>query len=209
MTDRPVAITGLQRRMIHDLRAQGGFGIFDDRRSLLQHSLLWQRGKEFKTLTRTDFKGERSIPSWSWMAYNEGIDFLDIPLGDVRWLPGEIISPWGGTTSPGEKNVSCMEVRIRNFELDAVTEDGDEYSIFYDSPELAEREKMTLKCVLMGQVKKRGSRSRKELVHCVLFVSPSSPANVGGEHVYQRIGVGFLTGKFIDLKTGGAMVSLR
>ena len=28
----------------------------------------------------------RNMPSWSWMAYNKGIQFMDIPFGEVYWI---------------------------------------------------------------------------------------------------------------------------
>jgi len=72
--DRPIAIAGLQNRLIYDLKTQGGFGIFDDGQSLLRRSLLWQRGKDEHVLRNITFPPERniSIPTWSWMAY-EGV----------------------------------------------------------------------------------------------------------------------------------------
>lgn len=47
------------------------FGIL---RCFLNPLLLWKRTKENKT-ARLDY-GERTVPSWSWMAYPGGIDFI-------------------------------------------------------------------------------------------------------------------------------------
>ena len=44
ITDRSIAILGLEQRMVRDFRAWGGYGIFDDKpSSLFPRSLLWRR----------------------------------------------------------------------------------------------------------------------------------------------------------------------
>lgn len=225
-TDRAVAIAGLQQRLLRDLRARGGFGVFDDSRSLLQHSLLWQRGEEYAALTRIDFGSARGspdggLPSWSWMAYNEGIDFLDLPLGDIRWLPDEIVSPWSDMRgkpaatpsswrSEDPRAVPQMSIRVRSFRVDAgPATAGREYSIIYDVPDPTRTDnKGAAMCVLMGKAKDRG-KPDKQLMHYVLFVAPRGQRNRRGDQAYERIGVGFLLGKFIDLESPGALVKLR
>jgi hypothetical protein len=218
MTDRPVAIVGLQQRLIRDLGARGGFGVFDDGRSFLQHSLLWRRGSEVSALTKIDFGRDRALPSWSWMAYNEAIDFLDLPLGDVKWLPHEIISPWADEAARvpptwcSEKATGAvmeMSIRAREFQAnDVLLHEGDEYSIIYDSPDPTRTQDAGALCVLMGKVRD-GSKADRQLVHCVLFVEPRGPRTARGEQTYERVGVGFLMGKFIDLDSPGALVWLR
>lgn len=98
--------------MLRDLGACGRFGIFDDGRSLLPRSLLWQRGYEVGSLKRVDHGGTgHRLPSWSWMAYDGPIDFMDLPLD---WLGDEVRGPWteGGEapaqdTMAGEKGLTA------------------------------------------------------------------------------------------------------
>src|SRR5438477_11418672 len=69
--DRPVAIKGLETRLIRTFGTTGGFGIFD---IYLHRCLLWQRSGD--TLRRIpSFRGGQ-VPSWSWMAYTGGIRYL-------------------------------------------------------------------------------------------------------------------------------------
>ncbi|KEY69073.1 hypothetical protein S7711_09576 [Stachybotrys chartarum IBT 7711] len=216
-TDRAVAILGIEERLIRDLGARGGFGVFDDGRSLLQHGLLWKRGKEFDTLTKVGYDPNRIVPSWSWMAYKEGIDFLDLPLGDVKWLPHEIISPWAdlptnGSTVKGSTDAARrmreISIRAREFQAKGEVKNGDERSIFYDSPDPNAPDNEDLRCVLMGRIKNT-SKLDKELIHCVLFVRPQARLTQSGTEIYERVGVGFLSGKFIDLDSPGALVRLQ
>lgn len=151
------------------------------------------------------------------MAYAEGIDFLDLPLGDVTWLPREIISPWADGPAEGDSlwlsegstnGFLEISVRARDFRADQITQDGDVYSIFRDVPDPTRTEDAKTMCVLMGKVRDRG-KPDKQLVHCVLFVGPRGVRTPRGEQPYERVGVGFLTGRFIDLDTPGMLVKMR
>ncbi|KAK4212327.1 hypothetical protein QBC37DRAFT_483945 [Rhypophila decipiens] len=120
--DRPVAIAGLQSRLLKAFGTEGGFGIFDEGPFLRGHlgrSLLWVRGDDVEALEEIDFpvtlgtitlssraqddnaSTSRDLPgpppSWSWMAYNGGIDYLDLEFDGIDW-EGGISSPW---TRPG------------------------------------------------------------------------------------------------------------
>lgn len=107
--DRSVAILGLEQRMVRDFKAWGGYGIFDDKSSsLLPRGLLWRRTDSeagLKPLRRILPEGQ--LPSWSWMAYDGPIDYLDVPFGEVHWFAGDIVSPWSGNgAAPGELRIA-------------------------------------------------------------------------------------------------------
>ena len=62
-TDRPVAIRGLEKRLLRALDTKGGYGVFD---IYLRRGLLWQRDQA--SLERIDFSGKKEqelVPSWS------------------------------------------------------------------------------------------------------------------------------------------------
>jgi hypothetical protein len=80
-TDRCTAISGLESRIAQAKKCETRFGIFE---SFLHRSLLWQRTEEQDT-DRIDY-GAQIVPSWSWMAYNGSIKFMDIPFGCVEWV---------------------------------------------------------------------------------------------------------------------------
>ncbi|KAJ2995681.1 hypothetical protein NUW58_g1203 [Xylaria curta] len=87
-SDRPIAIRGLESRLINTFGTRGGVGIFD---IYLHRSLLWQRaGESLKHIT--SFR-DTPVPSWSWMAYDGPIRYLTAPFGEVAWSE-DIISPF-------------------------------------------------------------------------------------------------------------------
>jgi hypothetical protein len=61
-------------------RVSSSYGIF---REHLHRNLLWQRTDREKMQQIGYAPG--TIPSWSWMAYSGGIQFMDIPFGQVNW----------------------------------------------------------------------------------------------------------------------------
>ncbi|KAF2821886.1 hypothetical protein CC86DRAFT_426448 [Ophiobolus disseminans] len=96
-SDRPIAIAGLESRLHRTFNMKRGVGIFDDGPGgeLFHRSILWQRGEEVdpRDFMRTDFRNRSSsVPSWSWMAYEGGIDYVDPPFASAHWLD-EIILP--------------------------------------------------------------------------------------------------------------------
>ena len=79
-TDRSVAISGLEARIARALGCQSRYGIFEQ---YLHRNLLWQASDN--KMERIEYP-TRNVPSWSWMAYNGGIQFMDIPFGTVNWI---------------------------------------------------------------------------------------------------------------------------
>jgi hypothetical protein len=197
--DRPIAIAGLEKQLRHDLDSKGGFGVFDDGKSFLRRSLLWQRGEDEATLRRISFPPERKItvPSWSWMGDQGGIDFLSMELGGVEWQKGEIHSPWG----PDVSEASHPEPQTANVELSAIAREfnpglakPEEVLIVYDIPET---ELQSVMCIVMGKEKRRGNA--EDARHYVLLIGPKDVQ----AKVYERVGVGFMPGSCIQLDATG------
>ncbi|RFU29281.1 hypothetical protein B7463_g7054, partial [Scytalidium lignicola] len=70
-TDRVVALSGLAARIAKALRCEERYGIFN---LYLHRNLLWRRS----SLHMIRIKYEPlEVPSWSWMAYTGGIEFMD------------------------------------------------------------------------------------------------------------------------------------
>lgn len=79
-TDRAVALSGLAARVEATLICKERYGIFD---LYLCRNLLWQRSDLQKK--RIDYEATQ-VPSWSWMAYEGGIQFIpltDLPYGEL------------------------------------------------------------------------------------------------------------------------------
>lgn len=184
--DRPVAIAGLEERLIQAFQTAGGFGVFQ---SYLGRSLLWCRDPSVARLRRIEIVPEerqRRIPSWSWMAYHGGIKFLEPPFDDVDWTKGtEFQSPY--TASSGRvsssRNIQRIDLRVipRSFEVGNGSQNSSITHLVWDEPD-APRDQ--LKCVVIGRRKsERGSATQ---THWVLIIRPVSAGS------YERVGVGSL-----------------
>ncbi len=109
-SDRAVAISGLAARIQKALGRETRYGIFG---FFLHRTLLWQRSglQKMKRIEYGDSKvpsifafflhrnplwlrsglqkmkrikyGDSKVPSWSWMAYEGGIQFTEVPYGDL------------------------------------------------------------------------------------------------------------------------------
>lgn len=186
--DRPLAIAGLEKRMVQALHTHagvcGGYGILRSNRpeyeSLLGRSLLWQRGSGGRVLKR--IKLNTRIPSWSWMAYDGPIDYVDLPFGKVYWYTEEIkvswdqdtqSSPWhtGDRSNPVKLRVSCRDFTLH-------TEDRIELD------DCEKRPDGSWKCVPIGSIKDFYMR----VYVLLLRPKPVEPHN----GCWERIGVGLL-----------------
>ncbi len=191
-SDRPIAIRGLESRLINTFGTRGGVGIFD---IYLHRSLLWQRaGDTLKSIT--SFR-DAPVPSWSWMAYDGPVRYLTVPFGEVTWSEN-IISPFSKDSSRnavvsgafrGDKVIATspleLEAPVWNL-LDA--ESGqrimDDPGRAFDQP---------IQCVVLG--KSKMPPVDESQVHWVLLVHPRKVAdNVA---LYERAGVGVLRKRHI------------
>ncbi|RYO26457.1 hypothetical protein AA0111_g7946 [Alternaria arborescens] len=199
--DRPVAIDGLQSRLLRTLRVVGDFGILEGAtRGLLRRTLLWRRHTDTTTMSRIDFakaptKTKLHIPSWSWMAYTGSIDYVTIDWGAYTWE--NIQSPWSQDHNRFNVDPETAKMTIvataSQYDLGAATQA--EIDLIFDSPEKA-LPSLSL-CVVLGKAK--NSAVAKDQKNCLLIVKPITRSD--GSTVYERIGTGFLPGKCISPKT--------
>lgn len=217
--DRPVAIAGLEKRLISKLDLRGGFGMLDDAEpGLLRRSLLWRRAEDEASLNLIQFNGCHdetsrifSPPTWSWMAYKGAIGYLDIPFGQVSWETKDIISPWS-TNSFGTWSYSRditpeprrLNVTARDFDKTAAAAGLAKATsyIIIDIPSLIWLEDHTLKCVVLGRLRKAESDAINDTTHFVMFVKPETSSEAKF-HAYVRIGVGYLPGSVICFEDAG------
>jgi hypothetical protein len=73
-TDRAIALSGLAARIGKALDCEEKYGIFG---LYLYRNLLWQRYNQQTTMERIEYE-PRDVPSWSWMAYTGGINFINL-----------------------------------------------------------------------------------------------------------------------------------
>lgn len=219
--DRPVAIAGLEKRLISSLGLRGGFGMLDDAEpGLLRRSLLWRRAEDERDLHFINFSGSNddtsSIgppPTWSWMAYKGAIEYLDIPFDQVVWETKDLISPWS-TNSPGtwsySRDISAeprkLKVIARDFDTAgaaAAMTKGTAY-IIIDMPSLIWLQDETLKCVVLGRLKNGPGDATTDTRHFVMLAKPTTGSEAKC-HECIRVGVGYMPGSIIRFGESSAV----
>ncbi|WQF89419.1 Putative protein kinase domain, heterokaryon incompatibility, protein kinase-like domain superfamily [Colletotrichum destructivum] len=199
--DRPIAIAGLENRLRKAYWSTGAYGIFDDRpgHGLFHRSLLWQRSEDEVALKLIDFsfKPESAAPTWSWMAHEGGIDYLDPPFQQTEWEETEIEPPWTAAGSGESHNTHNLRVVARPFNV-AGHMPG-EVKFVYDNPGRERRSgENRAMCVVVA--KERGNKPVSEKRHYVLVVAGSGVVSGDDKRtVFIRQGVGYMTGKYIGL----------
>jgi hypothetical protein len=142
------------------------------------------------------------------MGYKGAIDYLDLPLGGVDWLPDAILSPWaeGGAESwhTGDgKGVVALSATARVFTVGE--QDEKNFGTFYDRGKPSKEEEKTFRCVVVGKRMARAKMPVGEITHYVLLIAPKKTTDSPrGEKLYERVGVGYMAGRFIDLVGNGA-----
>lgn len=210
-SDRPYALDGLQSRILTALNSRGGFGVLDEggkRQGLLRRSLLWHRDPDTPRLERIVFPPHRAIslmPSWSWMAYTGGIDYLEIPFGRIVWE--ELQSPWSGgnaghggahpgpAATPSEERRVSIALVAKVSEYDVSAAPKGEYKLVYDTPGLPPPAKPL--CVALG--KDTGSSLDRTFL---LLVQDTPVTDPDGGKVYERVGAGYLPAACIGKGVG-------
>lgn len=205
-SDRPVAIDGLQSRLLRAMQAKGGYGIFDWglTKGVVCRSLLWYRGLTKNSsdmpcyMTRINFPPDREInyvPSWSWMAYTGAIDYLPLEFGQFEW--NRISPPWSreGTSSNYSSNDDkvALIAEAKQFAQLKSGNDQRRQHLIYDQSDQYEIEEPI--CVIVGLEKNFVRPAERR--HYVLLIEPSDSRQNDGSIIYQRIGAGYLQGKYL------------
>ncbi|PKS06830.1 hypothetical protein jhhlp_006906 [Lomentospora prolificans] len=214
-SDRPIAIAGLERRLNSAYGTSGAYGIFgnDFSGGLFHRSLLWCRGQDEKKMEKISFPADwaQQVPSWSWMAYKGGIDYMDPPFKKVDWETSEIRPTWQKTAELGApttasvmEDVGPIELRATMRDFDVGLADGGPIKVVYDAPDVSDSANQ--KCIVVAKAKE-GTTSEKDYYVLITTLDVSSPAD--GCHIYKRIGVGKMPGKCIVLRGSGSPGKVR
>lgn len=181
-----VAIHSLVERMRQALRTEVRYGIF---RCFLGSLLLW-KGKENR-LSKISYEG-RTVPSWSWMAYSGGVDFI----ADVRqdlMIPRVVEL---GFTDDGK----ALKVQVRQFGGNCRMErQGEGYAIVNGTWRVGfvwfdVEVRVELKhCVVVGMGK--GEMEELQKTYYVIIVRDKEE---GGER-YERLGVGKVRARYVSI----------
>jgi hypothetical protein len=186
-TDRPKAILGLQSRLAYTFESKANYGIYE---RYLERTLLWQADTH-NNLSRIPYKDGSAIPSWSWMAYTGGIQYMEIPFKQVNWTKNPQ-NPFGFSDDKAQCQCNSRllakanPLLINKSELlKRATIDSKDYTINLDS----------WKCIVVGINKVANEQGK--FVHYVLLVR-SVPYD---SKTYERVGVGALLPDDISLDT--------
>ncbi|PQE27807.1 serine threonine kinase protein [Rutstroemia sp. NJR-2017a WRK4] len=212
--DRPIAIDGIMERLTVAFRTRSLAGLFH---TFWGRCLLWRRADDSGILREIPHgkHSRRTPPSWSWMAYDGAISFLEPGGGEVEWNESDVTLPVYVTlpiddlashrtswlrTSCQENSSVAIQAKAFDFDIPADT-DKSEVSLYYDGAEIT-----SAKCVIIG-TEKLEVRDISTKKHYVLIVKPV--LRVSGGTFYERCGVGYVSGKFIRLDGPSITVTIE
>jgi len=194
--DKSVAISGLERRLAKNLDGITAYGVME---CYLHRSLLWQRAAE-KPLRRIKYPKKRSIPSWSWMAYDGAIEYLKVPNQGVEWNNCIFFPPARGsvaTTAPAKSQSSVRELNVSVSALCAAEIQREPWRLSIDNPGAVDFEELA-SVVVVGRSRTSIGSLPGDVELYVLVVKETF---MGG---YQRVGAGRIQERHLAAK--GTMV---
>jgi len=141
------------------------------------------------------------------MAYEGEITFMNTPSGSVAWnreieLPfmRSPKSSWLSTSRRTE--VLALGAKASDFNIPAGT-DKDEAHIFYDNDD--KPPSRVVKCVIIGSLHNLMDPGATK--HYILAVYRKESSL--DDRVYERVGVGFVSGQFIKFQESAKRVSIE
>jgi hypothetical protein len=165
------------------LGTTGRYGVF---RCFLSNLLLWKRSDEEKTAS-IDYGGRKEPPSWSWMAYYGGIDFVsnsNLMVPDSKDL--------GFDTGQ-----EALLVRVRRFEDCRLEREGKEHAIFAGRRRVGslwfdvEGKNQFEHCVVVGMREEEIENPQKTYYILVILKTIQ-------DNEYKRLGVGKVEARYVS-----------
>jgi hypothetical protein len=160
---------------------------------------LWVRDARFTDkLKKIDFplSQKYAVPTWSWMAYQGAITFMNVPFDEVDWEEGKdaIRSPWTSSNSSSSSATwhtgnSDERIDLTANVRDLVSPGSAEKGIVFDQGRTGLTDGR-LKCVVVGKEKVREKKTDVALLrhYYVLVVVPRGILETG----YERVGAACL-----------------
>lgn len=185
--DKAVAISGPQDRIARTLGSECRYGILQ---MYLHRNLLWHAPNS--KLKRITYRAQ-NIPSWSWMAYSGGFQYISIPFGRVEWLDNPRFDSERKLALIAEvrkfQNCTTKQVERRHVIVDSR---GVERGwIDYDVKNVKDLSRT--RCVFIGRYKNAIQVATKRYYMLVV-----KPASVDGE--YKRVGSGTIHQDYVMRK---------
>jgi hypothetical protein len=191
VTDRSAALTGLEKRLARTYETHGSFGILE---RFLHRSLMWQRAGD-APMTKICYSKDRNVPSWSWMAVEGPIQYMDIPFDGVNWSE-DIRSPFKQLVG-----VIGSQYDVSG-DIDAIARDlvlplqGADVQVVFDQP--GGTQPRVLKCVVVA--KEKVDRVT-DLQKYYVLLARSIHASRGSKE-YERTGVAIVKRGHVSLDEG-------
>jgi hypothetical protein len=187
-------MTGLEARIARARGCQSRYGIF---KQYLYRTILWQRSGEKMERIRYE---PPVAPSWSWMAYDGGIQFMDIPFSDVDWNDDFPFNNWFDKLR-FSKHKCALITNVCVFRNCSLEQRDTSFAILDSSK--AERGQIQYdveasedlhaeRCVVIGRESdpnNSGSTNRK----CYILVV----GQTGVDDEYRRLGVGWIQSDYV------------
>jgi hypothetical protein len=194
-SDKSIAISGLEQRISRTLNTGVKYGVFG---YFPHRSLLWQRSGD-TMMSRIRHSTVVELPSWSWMAYDGEISYMDIPSGQVEWsnavrsdIASELNGGDGDLQQPDDASDIALNVLVRQFSLS----EDERRSLIFDEDDREDIRR--LRCVIIGREEWVGRdpfhrRPHDDQKFYVLVIKQLS----GIRNVYKRVGVGRIESRHI------------
>ncbi|KAB8303107.1 hypothetical protein EYC80_004558 [Monilinia laxa] len=205
--DRPIAIDGLIERLTMAFKTRSLAGLF---KTYWGRCLLWRRADESTPLKKIpQGQSSRKVPpTWSWMAFEGVISFIEPEGGQVDWNNSGVTLPFNSLTRDQASwlSTSCHEdsvaIKAKAYAFTILADTpSNEASLYYDAEEIS-----SAKCVIIGSGKQLTSDASTK-TNYVLIVKPVS--DFPGITSYERCGVGYLPGKFIQLDGSSLYITIE
>jgi len=194
--DRPIAIDGLMERLTESFKTQSLAGLF---KTFWGRCLLWQKADGVAPLKKIPHGDHtRKVPpTWSWMAFDGAISFIEPKGGQVHWNDSEIKLPFDHRTQTSwlrtshKKDSMAIRAKALDFKITPIAAESEAFISLDGCDALTGT---FSKCVIIGSEKQQTSNAATKK-HYVLIVKITSETD--GTTTCERVGVGCLSGKFI------------
>ena len=200
--DRPVAIKGLEARLVQAFGGEGRYGVFS---KYLHRCLLWRRSGA--PLEPIKVFPDGPIPSWSWMTVKGGIKFIDAPGSGIDWQPDvtwpllngkvdDMDASWEDLSNHRDTMALHLNAPVKSLvkprREDIILDDGSTMI-----PQLT-------KCVVIGKSKRPAKDEDRTCYALIVRLF-----DVHDTDVWKRIGVGVMRGRHIALDEPTALACIQ
>jgi hypothetical protein len=173
--------------------------------------LLWRRADGVEPLKKIPrgTHARKIPPTWLWMAFESVISFIEPEGGQVDWNDPDVILPFANRAQASWLRTShrsdSVAIRAKAFGFGvAVGASESKAFLSYDGGKVPTS--ASTKCVIIGSEKQHVSDAGTRIYY-VLIVKAISDAP--GTTSYERVGVGYLLGKFILLSRPSVPVTIK